>query len=331
ILRCDRGVQIVLTSLGAFAAINLMTVAIGTNYWLYSSLEYTCNTTSNATDETQTLQQPKRIRVWRDLTHSGLWRICCIEGINNGSCYWINHFSVDNDYDTDSLEFLLRIVWASSLFPILSTILLLLGGLCVGLGQIYSSRNNILLSAGILFVSAGVSNSIQSASLFTSSNAGDPSDKKGEDKKNLYSYGLSFYSGILSFIVAEAIGVLAVNIYIEKYKEVHFKRFEFIKTATSPLASSYTSIPNYHYRQQFQSYSQSTEPSKNTSSATLSATSSSLPLGDISMYTVGKEHPLKAGALAAYNTDLEHTNFLQVHNRVSKDVKDSLNRRITPV
>jgi voltage-dependent calcium channel gamma-4 len=47
------------------------------------------------------------------------------------------------------------IVRASSLFPILSNILLLLGGLCVGAGRIYSSRNNILLSAGILFVAAG--------------------------------------------------------------------------------------------------------------------------------------------------------------------------------
>lgn len=47
------------------------------------------------------------------------------------------------------------IVRASSVFPILSTILLLLGGLCVGLGRIYSKWNNILLSAGILFVAAG--------------------------------------------------------------------------------------------------------------------------------------------------------------------------------
>lgn len=47
------------------------------------------------------------------------------------------------------------LVRASSLFPILSTILLLLGGLCVGVGHVYSSRNNIILSAGILFVSAG--------------------------------------------------------------------------------------------------------------------------------------------------------------------------------
>lgn len=73
---CDRGVQIVLSSLGAFAAISLMTVAIGTDFWLYSRA-HICNTT-NTTDETHTLQQPKKTR--GDLTHSGLWRICCIEG-----------------------------------------------------------------------------------------------------------------------------------------------------------------------------------------------------------------------------------------------------------
>lgn len=28
-------------------------------------------------------------------------------GINNGSCYWINHFSVD-DYDTEGSEYILR-------------------------------------------------------------------------------------------------------------------------------------------------------------------------------------------------------------------------------
>lgn len=31
----------------------------------------------------------------------------------------------------------------------------MLGGLCVGVGRIYSKTNNVLLSAGILFVAAG--------------------------------------------------------------------------------------------------------------------------------------------------------------------------------
>lgn len=61
--------------MGAFAAFSLMTIAIGTDYWLYSRA-YICNTTNATTDETQT--QPKTKK--GDLTHSGLWRICCIEG-----------------------------------------------------------------------------------------------------------------------------------------------------------------------------------------------------------------------------------------------------------
>lgn len=72
---CDRGVQTLLATVGAFAAFSLMTIAIGTDYWLYSRA-YICNTTNATTDETQT--QPKTKK--GDLTHSGLWRICCIEG-----------------------------------------------------------------------------------------------------------------------------------------------------------------------------------------------------------------------------------------------------------
>lgn len=47
------------------------------------------------------------------------------------------------------------IVRASSVFPILSTCLLMLGGMCVGVGRVYNKTNNVLLSAGILFVAAG--------------------------------------------------------------------------------------------------------------------------------------------------------------------------------
>lgn len=72
---CERGVQTLLAIAGAFAAFSLMTIAIGTDYWLYSRA-YICNATNATTDETQ--MQTKKVR--GDLTHSGLWRICCIEG-----------------------------------------------------------------------------------------------------------------------------------------------------------------------------------------------------------------------------------------------------------
>lgn len=47
------------------------------------------------------------------------------------------------------------VVRASSIFPILSAILLLLGGVCVASSRFYKSKRHIILGAGILFVVAG--------------------------------------------------------------------------------------------------------------------------------------------------------------------------------
>ena len=44
---------------------------------------------------------------------------------------------------------------ASSLFPILSVGLLFIGGVCVAASEFYKARHNIILSAGIFFVSSG--------------------------------------------------------------------------------------------------------------------------------------------------------------------------------
>ncbi|CAB1344864.1 unnamed protein product [Coregonus sp. 'balchen'] len=240
-------------------------------------------------------------------------------GINKGSCLRINHFPEDNNYDTDSSEYILR--------------------LCAGAGRIYSNRNNILLSAGILFVAAGLSNII-GIIVYISSNAGDPSDKKDEDNKASYGYGWSFYFGALSFIVAESVGVLAVNIYIEKNKETRCRaRREFIKTTSS--SSPYSRIPSYRYRRRrSRSSSRSTDPSRETSPVGVkmgggggagvgSGASFGMPMGGISMYALSRD-TMKSG-IAGYCSPERDTSFLQVHNCFQKDLKEVVNRRTTPV
>ena len=67
----DRGVQMLLTTVGAFAAFSLMTIAVGTDYWLYS--RGTCKSKSN--NENETSKKNEEV-----MTHSGLWRTCCLEG-----------------------------------------------------------------------------------------------------------------------------------------------------------------------------------------------------------------------------------------------------------
>ncbi|NWZ69947.1 CCG4 protein, partial [Acrocephalus arundinaceus] len=331
---CDRGVQMLLTTVGAFAAFSLMAIAIGTDYWLYSSA-HICNGTNITTDEAQ--GPPRRAR--GDLTHSGLWRICCLEG--TGAAPGMGGTTSRGDPAAPEIITLsslptclpLGIVRASSVFPILSTILLLLGGLCVGAGRIYNSKNNIILRAGILFVAAGLSNII-GIIVYISSNAGDPSDKRDEDKKNHYNYGWSFYFGALSFIVAETIGVLAVNIYIEKNKELRFKtKREFLKTSSS---SPYARMPSYRYRRRrSRSSSRSTEPSPSRDISPVGMKiAGTIPMNEISMYTLSRE-PLKVTTAASYNADQE-ASFLQVHNFLQKEFKEGLhvnmvNRRTTPV
>ncbi|KAL7825958.1 hypothetical protein SRHO_G00336960 [Serrasalmus rhombeus] len=331
----DRGVQMLLTTVGAFAAFSLMTIAVGTDYWLYS--RGVCKIKTN--NENETSKKNEEV-----MTHSGLWRTCCLEGNFKGLCKQIDHFPEDADYEADAAEYFLRAVRASSIFPILSVILLFMGGLCIAASEFYKSRHNIILSAGILFVSAGLSNIIGMI-VYISANAGDPS--KSDSKKNSYSYGWSFYFGALSFIMAEMVGVLAVHMFIDRHRELRAANARTGRGISAGNAdylqgSAITRIPSYRYRyrRRSRSSSRSTDPSHSRDASPVGLKAfGALPSTDISMYTLGRGggDTLKAShgtPTATYNSERDH-NFLQVHNCIPKDAKDShsnaANRRTTPV
>ncbi|KAG7469300.1 hypothetical protein MATL_G00127480 [Megalops atlanticus] len=347
IVWCEKGIQILLTTVGAFAAFGLMTVAIGTDYWLYARA-FICNSTANSTQDDPHNKDRKDPGA---LTHSGLWRICCLEGLKRGVCSQINHFPEDADYDHDGAEYLLRVVRASSIFPILSAILLLMGGVCIAVSRFYKSKRNIVLGAGILFVAAGLSNII-GVIVYISAALGDISPKKDEDKKWHYSYGWSFYFGGLSFILAEMVGVLAVNIYIEKNKELRCRsRTDLFKSTTHAMLR----LPSYRFRQRSRSSSRSTDPSRSrdpspvgggaknfglTPSALLTQSTagpisvSTLPNphshshssalgGDISMYTLSRDPKLAGlgtlgGGPPMYGT-VDRATLYQLHNCFPKE------------
>ncbi|XP_059413096.1 voltage-dependent calcium channel gamma-3 subunit-like [Carassius carassius] len=308
-LMCDRGVQMLITTVGAFAAFSLMTIAVGTDYWLYS--RGVCRAKSNNENETRGKNEEV-------MTHSGLWRTCCLEGTFRGVCKKIDHFPEDADYDQDAAEYLLRAVRASSIFPIMSVGLLFMGGLCVAASEFYRSRHNVILSAGIFFVSAGLSNII-GIIVYISANSGDPGQS---DSKKSYSYGWSFYFGALSFIMAEMVGVLAVHMFIEKHRKQRAKsRTELIKK------SAFSRIPSYRYRFRRRSSCRSSEPASRDASPMGKSGYTGPAAADISMYTLSRD-PSKAAMGALLNSERE---FLQAHNSNAKDFKDAANRRTTPV
>ncbi|KAG7238875.1 hypothetical protein INR49_030422 [Caranx melampygus] len=223
-------------------------------------------------------------------------------------------------------------VRASSIFPILSVILLFMGGLCIAASEFYKSRHNIILSAGIFFVSAGLSNII-GIIVYISANAGDPS--KSDSKKNSYSYGWSFYFGALSFIMAEMVGVLAVHMFIDRHRQLRIGA----RAADYLQGSAITRIPSYRYRyrRRSRSSSRSTDPSHSRDASPVGLKGfSALPSTEISMYTLPRDTLKSSGTpTATYNSERDH-NFLQVHNCIQKDLKDSshtntANRRTTPV
>uniref|UniRef100_A0A8C7WMX6 Voltage-dependent calcium channel gamma-2 subunit n=1 Tax=Oryzias sinensis TaxID=183150 RepID=A0A8C7WMX6_9TELE len=313
----DRGVQMLLTTVGAFAAFSLMTIAVGTDYWLYS--RGVCKIKS--TNENETSKKNEEV-----MTHSGLWRTCCLEG-ELETCITSAH-----GYTDTALPFCTRrAVRASSIFPILSVILLFMGGLCIAASEFYKSRHNIILSAGILFVSAGLSNII-GIIVYISANAGDPS--KSDSKKNSYSYGWSFYFGALSFIMAEMVGVLAVHMFIDRHRELRVgaRAADYLQGAAITRIPSY----RYRYRRRSRSSSRSTDPSHSREASPVGLKAfGTLPSTELSMYTLPKGQT--GTPTATYNSTERDHNFLQVHNCIQKDLKDSgghsntANRRTTPV
>ncbi|XP_077172865.1 voltage-dependent calcium channel gamma-3 subunit isoform X2 [Paroedura picta] len=242
-----------------------------------------------------------------------------------GICKQINHFPEDADYEQDAAEYLLRAVRASSIFPILSVGLLFFGGLCVAASEFYKSKLNVILSAGIFFVSAGLSNII-GIIVYISANAGDPGQS---DSKKSYSYGWSFYFGALSFIIAEMVGVIAVHMYIERHRQIRAKSH----SVALLKKSAFTRLPTYRYRFRRRSSSRSTEP-RSRDLSPIGKGFTTIPSTDISMFTLSRD-PSKVTIGTLLNSERDH-GFLQIHNSLPKEFKESLHnnpasRRTTPV
>uniref|UniRef100_A0A3Q3LW54 Voltage-dependent calcium channel gamma-3 subunit n=1 Tax=Mastacembelus armatus TaxID=205130 RepID=A0A3Q3LW54_9TELE len=313
---CNRGVMMLLTTAGAFCAFSLMTIAVGTDYWLYS--RGMCR--SKSLSDNETVRKNEEV-----LTHSGLWRTCCTEGTFRGVCKDIDHFPEDADYEQDAAEYLLRAVRASSLFPILSVGLLFLGGVCVAASEFYKSRYNVILSAGILFVFAGLSNII-GIIVYISANSGDPSQS---DNKKSYSYGWSFYFGALSFVLAEMVGVLAVHVFIEKHRQLRTKgRPSLMKP---PLSRSSSYYRNRHYQNRFRRCSyRNREPSLSVESkvSTLAGLATPVTVGsEFMLYTLTS--PLKEDKIDVAVDDL--TAAAAQNNAEMLPGNCVANRRTTPV
>ncbi|XP_077061052.1 voltage-dependent calcium channel gamma-3 subunit isoform X2 [Siphateles boraxobius] len=221
-----------------------------------------------------------------------------------GVCKSIDHFSEDAEYEQDAAEYLLRAVRASSLFPIMSVGLLFIGGVCVAASEFYKSRHNVILCAGIFFVSAGLSNII-GIIVYISSNAGDPNQS---ESKRSHWYGWSFYCGALSFIIAETVGVLTVHLFIDTHRVLRARSHRTLQTSTHSLqrrrSTSYRSRYRWRQGHNRSSDSRSREPSPARQG------------NDLGLYALGRGLAPTATHALAHNSLSTGHGFAHFHNSV---------------
>lgn len=132
------------------------------------------------------------------------------------------------------------------------------------------------------------------------------------------------------------VGVLAVHMFIDRHRQLRIGA----RAADYLQGSAITRIPSYRYRyrRRSRSSSRSTDPSHSRDASPVGLKGfSALPSTEISMYTLPRDTLKSTGTpTATYNSERDHANFLQVHNCIQKDLKDSshsntANRRTTPV
>ncbi|KFO86705.1 Voltage-dependent calcium channel gamma-2 subunit, partial [Buceros rhinoceros silvestris] len=215
----------------------------------------------------------------------------CSLGNFKGLCKQIDHFPEDADYEADTAEYFLRAVRASSIFPILSVILLFMGGLCIAASEFYKTRHNIILSAGIFFVSAGMrGGSCLSFSM-----------------KAAHWEGMDGCGPPVPTSQGQGLNPTAPSTTMSDPPDISF------------------SLPHWLAGRRSRSSSRSTEPSHSRDASPVGIKGfNTLPSTEISMYTLTRD-PLKATTTptATYNSDRDNSS-LQVHNCIQKENKDSI-------
>ncbi|XP_071219015.1 voltage-dependent calcium channel gamma-2 subunit-like [Salvelinus alpinus] len=226
--------------------------------------------------------------------------------------------------------------------------LLFLGGVCVAGSEFYKTQHNVMLSAGILFVSAGLSNII-GIIVYISANSGDPGQS---DSKKSYSYGWSFYFGALSFILAEMVGVLTVHVFIERHRQLRTRgRRSLTKPALFRSASYYSRYNRYRRRSSYRGNADSRhsissagqlrprDPSPLPAALSVSKVVAAVPAGsEFTLFTLAPHKltpPNNKMAAAAGGVDVAKSVFLSplTSKPNNKDMlpSNAANRRTTPV
>ncbi|CAL1531570.1 unnamed protein product, partial [Lymnaea stagnalis] len=262
-----------MTSVCACAAFGLLSISVATDYWLFTK-EKTKETPGNKTATAK----------YRSV-YSGLWRRCKYDSEHKpADCSYIEYFTDEDREGLGPTDAILLNIRQATMFPLVSLLILLIGGIMCFIGHCNDNRKILTFVSGILFVLAGLC-TLVGIILYIGSITGEVGNKPRasiEEPRFLYDYGSSFFMAVGSFVLTELSGVFSVYLYISKHK--HSQRVKRLALKAEhndrnhQAARHIRRLPRENSRERSQSRDRSRDPSASRSESYFTYT----PISDAS-------------------------------------------------
>ncbi|XP_076458420.1 voltage-dependent calcium channel gamma-7 subunit-like [Babylonia areolata] len=278
-----------MTSVCACAAFGLLSIAVATDYWLFTS-----ERKKDAPSGVNSTLGPVYIHVY-----SGLWRRCQYKDLKEEApeCVYIQYFTGDDDREgLGPTEAILLNIRRATVFPLVSLLILLIAGIMCFLGHCHATRKVLTFASGILFVLAGLC-TLVGIILYIGSITEEVGNKPRasiEEPKFYYTYGSSFIMAVGSFVLTELSGVFAVYLYITRHKQAQRKKMQALKAQHNDRGPG-----TWRYRkptrggaasrERSQSRDRSRDPSASRSETYFTYTPVSDASHELSNYTFGRD------------------------------------------
>lgn len=308
----------IMTSLCASTSFAFLCMGVATDYWIHIVEKKTTNTV-NKTD-------------YFEVTRTGLWRRCSYEESTPSklNCSYISYFSNEEKDESQRTESIIYNLKTSTIFPLVSLLVLLGGGVVCFIGHCYHRKIALSFVAGILFVIAGLC-TLMGIILFiggiSSETAHIPKPKKGERIEFDHYYGSSFMIVCASFALTELSGVLSVYLFINRYKYRNRKHKERVRMINSRMQPNNIHFNSGRRRSRSRSHDHSRDNSPTHSERTYFTYTTADRSRETSNYTLCRDILSPSSGLTGTSRSMDTFQLRPLNHSPSTDT----NRRTTPV
>ncbi|KAH9490035.1 Voltage-dependent calcium channel gamma-7 subunit [Bulinus truncatus] len=216
---------------------------------------------------------------------------------NPAECSYIEYFTDEDREGLGPTDAILLNIRQATMFPLVSLLILLIGGIMCFIGHCNENRKILTFVSGILFVLAGLC-TLVGIILYIGSITGEVGNKPRasvEEPRFIYDYGSSFFMAVGSFVLTELSGVFSVYLYISKHKHSQRVKRLAIKSEHNDKNHQTSSktvrrVPRDKSRDRSLSCDRSRDPSTSRSESYFTYTPISETSHELSNYTFTRSH-----------------------------------------